>query len=231
VSDPLHSLEDVGAGEPILRRRPFRLFLSHTSAHRVLAEEIGDRLGELGVDTFVAHSTITPTDEWQKVIESALRSCDAMAALITPDFKGSEYCDQELGVALARELLVIPVRQGADPHGFLRSQQGLPGDTSSAAGLLLADRLHDTLLDHRKTEGKMAQVLVFRYARSKSYIEALCNLKCLLEIREDHWNPEMVTMVRAAELENPYVKRSNIARDLRAHLEEIFGPSLLRMFN
>jgi hypothetical protein len=188
-------------------------------------------LRELGVDTFVAHSTITPTDEWQKVIESALRSCDAMAALITPDFKGSEYCNQELGVALARDILVIPVRQGADPHGFLRNQQGISGDTSPTAGLLIADTVYDTLLDNAKTEGKMAQVLVYRYGRSKSQVEAFYNLECLLEIREDHWTPEMVEMVKAAERENPFLERGGIARKLRGHMEETFGPSLLRMFD
>lgn len=223
-----HSLAEVGSRAPVLRQRAFRLFLSHTSAHRVLAEEIADRLRELGVDTFVAHSVIVPTDEWQKVIESSLRSCDAMAALITPDFKGSAYCDQEVGFAMARDLLVLTIRQGADPHGFLGNQQGLPGDMSPAAGLLIADSVYDRLLDHEKTEGKMAKVLVYRYGRSKSENEAFWNLQCLLGIREEHWTSEMAAMVKAAEQDNPFLKKVGLSKTISNHLQEIFGPSWRR---
>lgn len=190
------------------RKNLFQLFLSHTAAHRELAEQISDRLSELGVDAFVAHSTITPTAEWQQVIETSLRSCDAMAALITPDFKSSQYCDQEVGFALARGLLVIPVRQGADPHGFLANQQGLPGDTSRSAGLLLADRIYDTLLNNRRTEAKMAPVLVYRYATSRSMVEAVFNLRCVRHIEREHWTPGMIEMLELAERENPYVQET-----------------------
>jgi hypothetical protein len=229
-ADELHSLPDPEAWGPRLRQPPFRLFISHTSPHRVLAAEIGQRLNDLGVDAFVAHSTITAADEWQKVIETALRFSDGMAALITPDFKSSEYCDQEVGAAIALGLHVIPLRQGADPHGFLRNRQGLPGDTSPEAGLLLGDSIYDALLEHQKTEGKMAEVFAFRYGRSRSQIEALVNLKCLLGIREDHWSTEVIAIVRAAERENTYV-RGAVAQELRSHLEELFGASFLRVLD
>lgn len=190
------------------RVKPFRLFLSHTSAHRGLAEGIRDRLAGLGIDVFVAHSTITPTAEWQRVIERSLRSCDAMSALITPDFKNSHYCDQEVGFAIARDLLVIPVRQGADPHGFLASQQAIPGDASPDAGALIGDQIYDTLLLSERTEVKMAQVLVYRYATSSSVAEALFNLRCIETIDKRHWTQEMIDIVETAERENPFVREA-----------------------
>jgi len=35
------------------------------------------------IDSFVAHTTSEPTREWVEEIEKALRTCDALVALIT----------------------------------------------------------------------------------------------------------------------------------------------------
>jgi hypothetical protein len=39
--------------------------------------------------------------------------------MLTPDFSGSQWCDQEVGFALAQRKLVVPLKFGADPHGFI----------------------------------------------------------------------------------------------------------------
>jgi hypothetical protein len=44
----------------------FRLFFSHTSAHKVMAKEIRDHLRPYGFDVFVAHEDIKPTREWEE---------------------------------------------------------------------------------------------------------------------------------------------------------------------
>jgi TIR domain len=76
-------------------------------------------MGSFGVDAFVAHDTIEPTRPWQDVIESALATCHALAALVTTDFKESNWCDQEVGFAVGRGILIISVRIGHDPYGFI----------------------------------------------------------------------------------------------------------------
>jgi len=58
----------------------FRLFLSHTSAHKEEIVQIQTFLHLEGVSGFVAHADIYPTREWQDVIETALGTCDALAA-------------------------------------------------------------------------------------------------------------------------------------------------------
>src|SRR5262249_54560409 len=78
-------------------------------------------------DAFVAHEDIEPSLEWQDVIEEALKTCGAMVAWLTPDFPTSDWTDQEIGYCLARETLVIPVRVGLDPYGFVGKYQGLQG--------------------------------------------------------------------------------------------------------
>lgn len=96
--------------ERIWRPGAFRLFLSHVSAHKALVSKLKTELSNVGISAFVAHEDIEPSAEWQAQIEVALRSMHAMAALITPDFHTSKWTDQEVGFALGRGTLVIPVR-------------------------------------------------------------------------------------------------------------------------
>ena len=72
-----------------------------------------------GIHCFVAHIDIEPTREWQDEIESALETCDALAAYLTPDFVISRWCDQEVGFCVGRALPILPIRMGVDPHGFI----------------------------------------------------------------------------------------------------------------
>ena len=112
-----------------------RLFLSHVSQHKVEVSELKRALGDLGVSAFVAHEDIEPTAEWQAEIELAIASMHAMAALLTPEFHESLWTDQEVGMAVARGVLVIPVRLGRDPYGFVAKRQGMRGDLGSPGKL------------------------------------------------------------------------------------------------
>ena len=57
-------------------RGHFRLFLSHLAKRRNVASKVKKELSFLGISTFVAHSDIEPTKEWQNEIESALATCE-----------------------------------------------------------------------------------------------------------------------------------------------------------
>ncbi len=85
----------------------------------------GGVMEQWGVDTFVAHDDIEPTREWQDAIEAALRTCDALCALMTSDFIESKWCDQEVGFAIARRKLVVAVKLGTDPYGFIAKYQAV----------------------------------------------------------------------------------------------------------
>ena len=91
-----------------------------------------DALRPFAISGFVAHEDINPTEEWRDVIESALRTCEAMAAYVTPDFHPSHWTDQEVGVCLARAVLIIPIRRGTTPYGFMGKYQALSGGTKGA---------------------------------------------------------------------------------------------------
>jgi hypothetical protein len=86
----------------IWRPGSFRLFVCHTSTHKGRAAKLATALERLSVHAFVAHDTIEPTRTWQDVIETALLTCDALCAFVTPDFIASRWCDQEVGFAVAQ---------------------------------------------------------------------------------------------------------------------------------
>jgi TIR domain len=105
----------------------FRLFISHVHTHKVAVGAIKRHLGVVGISGFVAHEDITPSLEWQAEIDLALRTAQAVLALLTEDFHESRWTDQEVGVAMARGVLVIPVDLGTTPYGFMGKYQALGG--------------------------------------------------------------------------------------------------------
>ncbi len=102
-----------------------RCFLSHKAEYKTEAAELKDALQLLRVSCFVAHEDIEPTLTWQNEIEKALFSMDVLIALMTNDFANSPWTDQEIGVALGRNVLIIPIRIGADPYGFIGKYQAI----------------------------------------------------------------------------------------------------------
>lgn len=61
---------------------------------------------------------------------------DALCAIITPCFKGSDWCDQEVGMALGQRKLVIPVsKENELPYGFFGKYQAIKSKGQNAKKL------------------------------------------------------------------------------------------------
>ncbi len=136
----------------------FRLFISHLTADKTRAASLKSILERYGIDCFVAHEDITPSKEWQKVIESALGSMDAMCAIITPDFNKSKWCDQEVGFALGRRRIVIPIDSRAIPYGFIGKWQAIP--TKDKSRQQVADAIFNAICINELTRGLYLEKLV-----------------------------------------------------------------------
>lgn len=100
-----------------------RLFLSHSAVHKRFAASVADELAVVGIHAFVAHDTMAYSKPWQAQIEQALRSMQAFVALVHSESVDSAWCNQEVGWALGRRVPRFAVRLGADPKGFLGSDQ------------------------------------------------------------------------------------------------------------
>jgi len=106
----------------------FKVFLSHKSEYRKETSSLKNNLKKFGISCFVAHNDVEPTKEWQKVIEAALFSSDALIALMTDNFFNSNWTNQEIGIAIGRGIFILHIRLGSDPQGFIGQFQALTCD-------------------------------------------------------------------------------------------------------
>jgi hypothetical protein len=174
--EALHSF--LTGGEPVAveqRKLPWngpllRLFGSHRAQDKDLIGQIKRHLALYAVDLFVAHQDITPSKEWIDELELALGSCDALAAFLTPDFRTSEWCDQEVGFAMRSRVLIVPVCLGEAPYGFMGRYQGLNAVKSNPAEI--AESMFDILVSNPLTAGRMSEAIVTYTAEADSFARA-----------------------------------------------------------
>lgn len=146
----------------------FRLFVTHLSEHKLKAAGLKEALRKYAISSFVAHEDIDPTLEWQGEIERALASMDGLAAILMPGFHDSKWTDQEIGFALGRGMLVVPLRHGLDPYGFIGKLQGVPCHAKSVAQV--ANAVFQALASNNLTKNKIATALVDQIVASPAAV-------------------------------------------------------------
>lgn len=134
----------------------FRMFISHVSLHKQSAANLKLALADYGISGFVAHEDLEPTTEWQEEIIAALRSMDALCAILTEEFNESTWCDQEVGFGLGRNVLCIPVKHGIDPYGILGKYQGAKAAKDARD---VAKQIFKLLYSNEKTHEKYISTL------------------------------------------------------------------------
>lgn len=180
----------------------FNLFISHLASDKQTAQNLKDALGSFSISGFVAHSDIEPTKEWQDEIELALRTSDALVALMIQNFHESKWTDQEIGLALGRDLLIIPVRMGQDPYGFIAKFQAI-GYTSIDA---LASNIFESLLKNKKTSRKMSNAIMYQFENSGSFASAKNNMELVEKIK--YWDKNLIDRLNNAKENNSQIENS-----------------------
>lgn len=158
----------------------FRLFLSHLSCFKKNTGQLQKALLPYGISAFVAHVDIEPTREWLTEIEAGLHTMDAMAAILMPGFKESSWTDQEVGFAVGRGVLIIPVMKGLEPYGFISKYQGLYAEGKTVG--YVADSIFRILVKSPKTRARIISCLVDSTLHSSSVEDALEKLKHITSI-------------------------------------------------
>lgn len=158
----------------------FRLFISHPSQAKAQAHGLKTELLRYQIACFVAHDDIEPTKEWEAEIESALRTMDALLAILTPNFLPSKWCDQEVGIAVGRGKLVIPLRAGSDPHGFLGKFQGINGIGQS--NTQIARTIASALCRNSQSSQRFADSLIEQMSNVNTFENAKQTISILEEV-------------------------------------------------
>jgi TIR domain-containing protein len=243
TDDALTALYEYLAGEPASGRLDpgdlpwepgtVRVFISHTHPNAALMNEASKYLLNWRIDTFVAHVDIEPNREWERTIETALSTCDALAALITPDFAQSNWCDQEIGYCLGRQIPVVPARLGADPHGFIAKFQAVTLDPNPHP-THAADTMFRGLLQHPRLGDLLARPVVRRFAATGSFDGARNNFPLLARVPAEAWDRDMVEMVERAVEENSQLKHAVLQEPIRGYplpeaVEQLLRPIRQRL--
>ncbi len=133
---------------------PVKGFISHTSEHQDVAKIMSDSLKKFNIELFVAHKSIKPTQEWQQVILKELKAMEFLISFHTMNFAESVWSQQEVGFAVAKEVLVIPFKVNANPVGFINKYQALATTTT-------LDKDIKNILDILKLDPKIAPRINF----------------------------------------------------------------------
>ncbi|TAM46884.1 MAG: toll/interleukin-1 receptor domain-containing protein [Gammaproteobacteria bacterium] len=180
-----------------------RLFLSHISRIKGPTSELKKALVPFGVDAFVAHEDIQPTQLWHREIEFALRSMDILCALITDDFIKSQWTDQEVGFALGRGIPVIAVSCGADPYGLLGKHQALRADATKLAAS--ATRIVDIIAAQDHLKSRLTEGLVEALASAISFQDAKVGMKRISDL-QSHLSDAQIRKLLDAARDNSQVR-------------------------
>lgn len=120
-----------------------KVFISHISKYKDIAQKLSESLAPYGLHCFVAHVDIEPTAEWLIEIQRALDTMDVFITVNTDGFDESFWCQQEVGYAFARKQKVLPIKFSQDPIGFLAKFQAL--DRGRKDAVTLASDIFDLL--------------------------------------------------------------------------------------
>lgn len=145
----------------------FRLFLSHAHQDREFVGAVAAALSSKGIHGFAAHEDIEVHAEWAHVIEYALDTADALVAFVSEPSLASYWCNQDIGWALGRHLLVVSVRLDRAPVGFTSRFQA----QKAAEPAQLAENLRNFLLGRNETGQSLSSAVIRSLEASQQWEE------------------------------------------------------------
>ncbi len=160
-----------------------KVFISHITKYKNIAMDLKNNLlDRFGISSFVAHHDIEPTEEWRGEILNALSSFDVFIALLTEGFEQSNWTDQEIGFAVARNKLIIPINIGVTPYGFISKYQQLKYKKDNDIGTLSNEVIE--ILEKKLSTSRIADMWIEILCKARTFSNAknIINDKLLIRI-------------------------------------------------
>lgn len=171
------------------------IFVSYSNKDRNIAGQIKESLENFGFDVFLAHEDIKPSTEWQERILKELRTCDIFLAVLTEEFRDSEWTGQETGIAFAANKLIIALKVDIDPFGFISKFQALKfnkdivSETSGEIIHTIAEKNDIT---------KLINSLIRGFSKSRSYAEANGKVAYLKKLEAKLNEDQIIDIIKAS---------------------------------
>jgi Holliday junction resolvase RusA-like endonuclease len=193
----------------------FKLFISHLSAFKQTTSILKRTLEVYGISAFVAHEDIEPTKQWQDEIEQGLFTMEALCAILMEGFNLSNWTDQEIGVAIGRNILVIPIRKGLTPYGFIGKYQGFQAEGRSVGEVALG--IFQILSSSPRTSNILILKLSELFLLSQNSTEALERIKALRLISSIP--KERVEVIQQRVIDNDTLKSTKVLKEINELLK------------
>ena len=118
-------------------------FISYSTVNKKWSSAVKAVLSSVGFQGFLAHEDRQLSEEWKASIIRELKRADVFVALLSKEFKQSEYCSQESGFIISRKkVLIIPLSiDGTMPYGFISHLQGVRVRDEDAVSQAILDVL------------------------------------------------------------------------------------------
>lgn len=141
---PRHENRDCGRNE-------LKVFISYSTKDLHLIERLEQTIKAAGIKPYVASADDQPgTLLWEKV-KSNIKNSNCMLVILTKNGSRSKWVQQEIGVADALSIPVIPVAEkGVDLRGFLEGRNVIEFDKNDPS------RTYDRVINYL---GKMRKKL------------------------------------------------------------------------
>lgn len=186
-----------------------KTFISYATGDKKLAHSIKDGLEIYGVEGFLAHDDIKPTEDWQNRILEELNSTQVFIPLLTENFLKSLWTDQETGIAIAKEQLIIPLKVTNDPHGFISKYQALKLKSNIAT--TCSEIIH-TIIEKPSLGHDMRNLIIEMFGESWSFANAAKNADILT--RFTGYTPAQLKRIIRHTVENSQIHESFDAKDI-----------------
>ena len=141
----------------------------------------------------------------EQEIEAALFSLDALCAIVVPGFEKSNWCDQEVGIALGRKKMVFSIKKGKDPYGFFGKYQALPSQRNAND---MAQDLTKAICVNEFTRGEYFTKLVNLVLNASSDTIALKFIQVLSEA--EHLDKQYVGLLHDNFTSNQTIMKENV---------------------
>ncbi len=139
-----------------------KAFISHSTKDKQFANKIRKIFKGYGIIAFVSDEDIKGGEVWQERIRKEIKEMHVFIAMHTDDFSESLWCQQETGLALAREteVEIIPINfnKGKPLDSFLTNFQYIKRGAKSTAKIV------KEILDRLKTSDKTKELYFAKIA-------------------------------------------------------------------
>lgn len=187
------------------------IFLSYATAQKRVAGELKSWFeGLAGIETFVAHDDMVGGSQFLEVILSGIKSADLFICILSDEYRASDFCDQELGIAFALNKKILPIKLGLNPYGFIMGTHAFTPifnskiDTEHLFNDIIAPLLKETDKD---LKAKLLNALVSKLVVSKSYDQSYKLISLLLNNAHELGRSQVDSILKANKI-NPNVARA-----------------------